>query len=107
MGIDLRLLPHTRTSNGSFDVVTIHRDYAIFDKIRKLPQMEIDDGFYSYLSEDGDCEETHFGDTIYDKYGYRLKWVLAKDLKSVKIPGPAGAFVHAMEDRDRVALYWS
>lgn len=105
MVMDLKLLPMLDSNTFSQEIIIV-RDWDKFDAIEKLPQMEIDNGFTSYLSRDDLCEEPHYGDTTETPYGERLTWVLAKDLKPLKLHGTAGAFVEAMDDRQRIGLYW-
>lgn len=107
MGIYLKLLPfYHGDSNFSHEILDVVQDYDLFDEIRVLPSMEVDDEFDSFYSRDGQFNGHHYGVTEKDAYGNRLKWVLAKDLRLVGIPGPTGAYVAAMKDRDRIALYW-
>jgi len=105
MSLNLNLLPMLDSNGFSHEVLKV-RDYEVLEKIKKLPQMEIDDGFNSCLSRNDEYEEYHYGETVETPYGERLTWVLAKDLKEVGLQGCAGAFINAMSDRDRVAIYW-
>lgn len=68
--------------------------------IESLISFEVDDDFNSYLNTNG------YGSTIEDRYGDRIKYVLARDLKTVGLSGPVGAFVSALNDMQRIALYW-
>ncbi len=107
MGIYLKLLPFfDGVRNCSHEILDVEQDYDLFDRIRDMPSMEVDDDFTSFYSRDGQFEGHHYGNTEEDAHGERLRWVLAKDLKLVDIPGPTGAYVAAMNDRDRIALYW-
>ncbi|MCP4102000.1 MAG: hypothetical protein GY750_11305 [Lentisphaerae bacterium] len=105
MGLDLTLLPMRDSNDFSHEVLRV-TDWDKLEAIQSLRQMEIDDGFNSYVSRDDAYEDTHYGETIETPYGERLMWVLAKDLKTVGLTGPVGAFIEAMNDRDRVALFW-
>jgi hypothetical protein len=108
MSIYLKLLPfYGGDSSFSHEVLCVDQDYELYGRIRALPSMKIMDRFVTYLCRDDTCEEVHYGDTIEDPYGDRLEFVLAIDLKKVGIPGPTGAYVAAMKDRDRIALYWN
>lgn len=104
-GIDLNLLPYD-ASFFSHTVLQVDRDYELYDKIKALPNMEVNDGFTSYLSRDDKYEEPHYGETVINPYGERVVFVLARDLKTVGIPGPTGAYVKELDDRCKVALYW-
>lgn len=105
MGVDLILLPYD-ASFCSHTVLQVNRDYCLHDAIRALPAMEVDDNFTSYVSRDDKYEDTHYGKTTENSYGDRVVFVLAKDLKTVGIPGPTGAYVKELDDRCKVALYW-
>ena len=105
MGIDLILLPYD-SSFFSHTVLRVDRDYDLYDAIRDIPSKEVDDNFTSYVSRDDQCEETHYGKTIENPYGQRTAFVLAKDLKRVRIPGPTGAYIRELDDDCKVALYW-
>ena len=105
MGLDLKLLP-MRNSNMFSHEVLIVDDHDKFAAIMEISSMEIEDGFTSFLSSDAAFEETHYGDTTETPYGERLMWVQAKQLKAMGLSGPTGAFVAAMKDHDRVALFW-
>jgi hypothetical protein len=104
MGMDLKLLPFCGdgiTSNFSHTVLDCPRNYDVFEKVRKIPQMPVDDDFNSYFSD-----ELHYGQTHETPYGYRLTWCRAKDLKKCGFTGPVGAYLEKLKDRHKVALYW-
>lgn len=106
MGVDLMLLPYD-SSFFSHTILQVERDYALHDKIKRLPAMEVDDDFTSYASRDDEYEDTHYGNTTKDAYGDRVLFVLAKDLKTVGIPDPTGAYIKALDDKCKIALFWN
>lgn len=107
MGEELKLLPfYMGDGDFSNDVISVKRDCNIFDKIRTLASKNVPDGFSGLTSDDGDCEDQHWGNVTEDRYGNKVKYVLAGDLKTVNIPGSAGAFINVMKDDDKIALFW-
>ena len=107
MGIDLKLLPfYMGEAAFSNDVISIQRNYDMFDQIKKLPMMRVPDEFSGLVSMGGDYQEQHWGTVVEDRYGDAVKYVLAKDLKTINISGAAGAYVNAMEDEHKIALFW-
>ncbi|MCA9340429.1 MAG: hypothetical protein KDA17_05935 [Candidatus Saccharibacteria bacterium] len=106
MSLDLSLLPMRDSSDFSHEVIRV-KNCEDIDKVLKLPALEIQDGFNSYLSRNDDYEEIHYGETTETPYGERLTYTLAKNLKSINIGGPEGAFINALDDATKVALFWS
>lgn len=109
MGIDLTLLPFDCDYEYlvfSHTVLQLPRDYALFDKIRDTPQKEVPAGFTSYVSQDDAYEESHYGETIEDPYGDKLRYTTAGELKRCGIAGPTGAYVNELPDDNKVALFW-
>lgn len=110
MGVDLALLPYYGNSdefnNFSHTVLQCNRNRDLFEMIEDVPSLDVDDGFCSYLSRDDKNEESHYGVTVETAYGNRLKYTQAKHLKPLIIDGPVGAYIQALDDNHRVALYW-
>ena len=109
MGVDLKLLPFDcdlEMLSFSHTVLNVVRDYALFDRIKEIPAIRVPRDFTSYLSRDDAYEEPHYGDTTEDPYGDQVRCVLAGDLKTVGIPGPTGAYINALDDDNKVALFW-
>lgn len=109
MSIDLTLLPFDCDSellSFSHNVLQLNRDYDLFGKIDKLPQLEVPNNFSSYLSRDEEYEEPHYGNTTETPYGNKLQYTTAGELKKCNINGPAGAYINALPDQNKVALYW-
>lgn len=109
MGLDLSLLPYDcdmESLTFSHTVLQVERDYELYEKIQKLPSEKVDKSFSSYLSRDDKYEESHYGETIENPYGEPVVCVLAGSLKTVGIPGPTGAYINALEDDNKVALFW-
>ena len=109
MGVDLKLLPFDcdlEVLCFSHTVLNVDRDYALFDRIKEVPSIRVREGFTSYLSRDDAYEETHYGDTTEDPYGDPVRYVLASDLKTIGLPGPTGAYIEALDDDNKVALFW-
>lgn len=107
MGVDLKLLPfYMGKAAFSNDVISVQRNYDVFDQIKKLSAMKVPNEFNGLVSMGGDYEEQHWGKVVEDKYGDIVKYVIAKDLKTINISGPAGAYVKAMEDEHKIALFW-
>ena len=109
MGVDLKLLPFDcdlEMLSFSHTVLNVRRNYELFERIRALPSIRAPKQFTSYLSRDADYEEPHYGVTTEDPYGDPVRCVLAGDLKTIGIPGPTGAYIDALDDDNKVALFW-
>lgn len=107
MGMDLKLLPfYMGEAVFSNDVISVQRNYDVFDRIRKLAVEEVPATFSGLVSMDEDYDDQHWGKVTEDRYGDVVKYVLAKDLKMINISGPVGAYVEAMEDEHKIALFW-
>ena len=109
MGIDLTLLPFDCDHDNlsfSHTVLQLPRDYGLYDRIRGIPKTKIPDGFHSYVSRDGEYEEPHYGTTTTDSYGDEIECATAGGLKTVGIEGPTGAYINALPDDCRVAIFY-
>ena len=105
MSLELKLLPMRCCENFSHEVLIV-RDFENIISIRELPSLDVQDGFHSYLSSNDDYAEPHYGETVDTPYGERLTYTLAKHLKKINMGGPEGAFINALDDHVKVALYW-
>lgn len=120
MGIDLTLLPVEFESSDkelaySHSILHLPRWYDFFEEVRKCPMREMQGRFATFMgrSEDG---EYAYGDTKQDAYGSPIYFVWAKDLKKAMAKMPetgadwcfrsAKAYVDAMPDDGKIALYW-
>lgn len=72
----------------------------------ELPTMSVNDGFTSYMSHEGFSEEPHYGETLNTPNGDQLQWTHAKYLKPILTEGPESAYIRALDDGCRIALYW-
>lgn len=112
MSVDLTLLPYgyggwvTDEMDWSHDALQVFEARDLWDKIKALDANLVEPDFHSYVSRDSKYEESHYGNTTEDPYGNKVKWVHAKDLKPLLI-GPPGAFINALKDDHKVALFWS
>ncbi len=107
MGVDLSLLPFRSSEKYCHEVLNVGRHYEHYDRVDALPQVECHK-FNAYVSREmGDHhDDTGYGPVTKTPYGEPVKYVLAKDLKKVELPGPVGAFVAALNDDVKIALYW-
>lgn len=116
MGLDLRLLPENYTSsNFSHTMISLDRDYELYDKIIDLVNKSgfpVQDGFNSYMSYDSELGGHVYGLTIQDDYGEKLKGVYAKDLKEVfcidlsPVNSAAKSYLSQLDGNNKVYLYW-
>lgn len=114
MGLDLYLLPFSSPPGTglafSHNVLDCGRDYEFFDALQHLPQTPVPRDFTSYLSRDDKYEESHYGSTLDTPYGEVLTYTLAGEIKPLTSDnprnGPVLAFIRALPDSTRVALYW-
>lgn len=110
MGVDLILLPFDGDIPGvlcfSQTVLPVPRNRKLFEEIEQLPNTKVPKGFTSYLSRDDEYEEPHYGDTTINPYGEPVVYVLAGWLKKVGLLGATGAYINALDDSAKVALYW-
>lgn len=106
MGTDLTLLPFRDSDRYCHELLEVGRYYDHFDKIHELPQREMTE-FNAFCSRETEgWDDNCYGKVTQTPYGDPVKYVLAKDLKKVKLPGPVGAFVEALDDDVKVGLYW-
>lgn len=119
MGLDLTLLP-VEADHGhwgfSHSVLSLDRDYKLFDRIQKIEDkrsVPLPEDFTSYLSVDDGDGEPYYGQTTETPYGLPLKAVYAKDLlkasearRSSLRNQAAWAYLEKLPDGAKVALYW-
>jgi hypothetical protein len=106
MGMDLTLLPLRTSDRFCHELLEVGRYYEHFAKIDELPSEPCPpiDGFV--CREHPDWEDNCYGKVTRTPYGDPLQCVLARDLKTVELPGPVGAFVAALDDDVKIGLYW-
>jgi hypothetical protein len=108
MGLDLTLLPcaHVDEHWGmSHEMLSLDRNPEIFEIIRSLQSEPVPPDFSTFMASDKEGEHC-YGDTQQTRYGEPLLMTRMKHLKTVGIGGPAGAFIAASPDEQRVALFW-
>ncbi len=111
MSVSLRLLPYYMQGEGSnFSGEILNVRYQedqdeLFARIQALPQIEVDAGFASYKGRNEEGEEC-FGETLETPYCEPLTYTKAVHLKTCGIEGAAGAYVQALRDDHKIALYW-
>lgn len=118
MGMDLILLPvdHYDQSWGySHSLLSVGRSSNLFDKIRKLPSFDVPKDFSSYTSRDDKYEEPHYGKTIEDCYGDKIKFVEVlkllklknhRDIKDNQQNEAIWAYLEMLPVDTRIALFW-
>jgi len=106
MGFDLALLPMVDSEDFSHEILEV-RNHELFGLIKELPQLGVYHDFYSYLGSDERDQRTCYGKTIETPYGKQLTYTLAKHLKTVGLTGPTGAYVAALDNSTKIALYWN
>lgn len=115
MGLDLTLLPyHNEYIDFSNTVLDLHKNSELQDKIETLPMLDVSNEFYSHMSRD-EKHESHFGLTIEDNYGDRVKYTTVKELLKIKDfvdsqesfkNKAAWAYLNELPSNTKVALYW-
>ncbi len=114
MGRDLKLLP-MEGSDFSHTVLSVHRNYELFDAIEALDASEIPPNIASYIGgtvPDGSSEgETMYGYLDTDPYDCAYTWVAAGPLYWVfykHAPDcPVTAYLGALDAKTLVVLAWS
>lgn len=106
MSMDLDLLPLDH-GDVSLQVIAVWRSFAEdnYETLCALKARNVPLGFRSLCGR-LPSKETGFGPTTEDPYGDPVKMVQMKQLKKLKLPGPAGAFVAASRDDQWCALWW-
>ncbi len=99
-------MEHDSTEWGiGHDLISLERNRDLFDKIMQLPTSAVPKVFSTFRARGGDSG-SRYGDTQTTPYGEILTAVTMGKLKTMGIPGPAGAYIEASQDGQRVALYW-
>lgn len=122
MGLNLTLLPFYSLGMDnecfSLSVLNLERRSELWRPILEIEKekgVDIPDNFSSYLSRDGECEDTHWGKTINTPYDERVRYVFAKHLKPlVSHPGvqdnyknrAVWAYLEQCPDDLKIALFW-
>jgi hypothetical protein len=111
VGVYLRLLPFDADSDDlhfSHTVLNVRRDEDLWDAVERTGQFPVPDDFNSFLCRNQEeCEATHYGNTVETPYGERLTYTLAKNLKGIAFkPDAVAAYINALDDDVKVALYW-
>ena len=119
MGVDLRILPqYSQNADFSHDIIDLHRDSDMFELIselenktgREVPRK----GINTFSGQDDKFKETCYGKTTTTPYGYLMKCVLAKELKSVLADYKTDswknkgfiAFLNELPEELEIWLYW-
>jgi hypothetical protein len=119
MGLSLTLLPfYLGKGTCAQDVLKCDDDSELFESVKEVAKehgRDVPEEFNSFLSRDGgndDCPP-HYGRTTRDAYGDPLKYVTAKALKPLASSEhihnenkAVWAYVCALRDDHRIALYW-
>jgi len=124
MGLDLSLLPAlspSPISDSAHDLLDCHREETMFDIIETVSQkygieLAEDEELWTYEGSDpdGNYEEPCYAPTYEDKYGNRLRAVLAGRLsKALAICETESwknraiiAYINELPDELRVWIYW-
>jgi hypothetical protein len=107
MGLDLRLLPSygLKAIDFSNDVISLDRDYILFDAFQKIPDINYGrnlEGLSCFLSTipSGELEGEHcFGKVIKDKYDNSISYLKNKDIIQV-----LGKYLHTLSWKNK-AVY--
>lgn len=128
MGLDLTLLPLDSDSDSirySHTVIQCGWASRLFDLLADVestplsvsPQSDIFTCYMARLYPGTDHESTGYGEVTEDAYGQPIRCVTSGQLQSVMLGTPsimsdsprnraAYAYLHALPDNTRVALYW-
>lgn len=114
MGLDLTLLPFDG-DRFSQTALLCNRRRELFEEIIKLPAVKVPKGFNSYLSREGEYEESHYGVTTETPYGEALTFVEVESLTGYRdhpavidnaLNRAVWAYLGCLEPRTKVALFW-
>jgi hypothetical protein len=109
MSLQLSLIPidhDTPTWGYGHQIIAAHHGHDIYEQIYKLPLTPIPDSFYTFRAPNHETGNPGYGDTQMTPYGEKMMATTMGSLKQVGLTGPAGAFVQASPDTQRVALFW-
>jgi len=120
MGLDLTLLPYwSETAHFSHCVLELGRRSGLFERIQEIEAKfgkEVSEGFDSYLSRDDTYEESHYGITIKDPYGGKVRYLNVRHLLRFKYNEgvknhyknkAVWAYLKELPRNLKVALFWS
>jgi hypothetical protein len=115
MGVELKLMPLWRPgSDLAHDMISIGKDYELFDAINRLPKKELEKPVWSYNAVLPDGENT-YGLIEKDPYGERLTTVTSTDLLTLRNhhcvsdfwrTKAAWAYIAEMPADWPIVLYW-
>lgn len=111
MGLDLKLLPFDADFDGlhfSHTVLDVHRNRGLWPCVKQTEQFPVPDDFTSFCcSDQAEYEEWHYGVTTKTSNDEQLTYTTAKNLKGIAFkPAAVAAYINALDDDVKVALYW-
>jgi len=113
MGTDLMLLPFRAGRDFSHSVVEFSREYALFDEIHKLVEkfgQHTPLNFTCHVAFREDLQEYGYGKIQEDRYGTRLEYIPAKEMRNLNSDDPVNnailQYIRALPDDWNVALLW-
>jgi len=105
MSLELKILPFDSSGLFSNEVLSVKQPEC-FDAIKALPQLEVEEPVNTYLAYIEEIDRTAYGPTSETPYGEALTYTQAKHLKTVGLIGPVGAYINALQDNVKIALFW-
>jgi hypothetical protein len=111
MGLDLKLLPFDADFDGlhfSHTVLNVRRDSDLWVCVKQTEQFPVPNDFTSFCCNDqAEYEEWHYGVTTKTSNDKQLTYTAAKNMKGIAFkPGAVAAYINALDDDVKVALYW-
>ncbi len=123
MGMFLALLPfendEDRRGDTAFSKTVLESGPALrtelFEALSSLPSNPVPGAFITYLSREGESEDTHYGNTQTNGYDEPLKCVTVAQLLSLSshenvrdnvVSKAVWAYLSNLSRNTRVALYW-
>jgi len=109
MGVDLKLFPMYmggKHHQFSLEILQYRPNKEDYDSIKAVDQYPVDSDFSTYIPDKRTEMEEDAGECQRDCYGNQVTWAFAKDLKRCSIPNPQRAYIHALDDLHKVAIYW-
>lgn len=102
MTVELTLMPCIDGENYSHNLISVGGvDIIMYYKLKDLKGTEVNNNFRGFHADNG------YGKLTEDKYGIKLEFVTAGQLKSIEFSPPEAAYINALEDDVPVVLYWS
>jgi hypothetical protein len=114
MGVDLKLLfvlPHLWVS---LDKLRVERRSELWEEIDKLGKLNIPQPLFCGEASNNEGESC-YGETSFDRYGYMLKFVYARELAELRdLPSvkddwrnrAVWAYISELPGDIRIVLYW-